>query len=357
MNIFSAKTNSRISRLIGVYIAEAVICLLAAVMSFSVDTWDVLVFPYGQIGSILRWLSFGGAVGNIAAWILFVLISLIPAAVWAVLKQRKAAAGVDAFLPVCSLLLFFILYMAVNPALLFDLTGVSTGVATASILLASFALVMDSIVILYLVLRMMHCWRKQENGKLIRNLKYFFCLLGFVLVIMIFAQAPSSLLGAVENVKEGNTGLMAEVSADFNAGYDSAFHTGAFSGDGHASFGQTWFLLILKMFVDYLPAAAELILSILAVDLLESMEKDMYSEETVKKAGLLARVCSISLIGILGFLVCCNVLNLLLLPGSLQTSLLANIPLSYIGFSMILLLISRNLSSGRELKQDYDLFI
>lgn len=334
---YFVESDSATGRLVGFYAVEAVICLLVAVTSFSVDTWELMAFPYGQIGCLLRWLSFSGTLGNVAAWFLFILISLVPAAVWMVLRHRKMAASVDVFLPVFSLLLFAILYAAVNPSVLFNLTGASTGLTTASALLASFSLTLDSVVILYLVLRLLRYWKKLENRMLIRNLKYFFYLFGFVLVIVIFAQAPASLMEAVENVKEGNTG--------------------AFSGAGQNYFAQTWFLLVLRTFADYLPAAAELLLSILAVRLLEAMEEDIYGEKTVKAAELLAHVCRITLVVILGFLVCCNVLNLLFLSGSLQTSLLANIPLFYIGFSMILLLISRNLSSGRELKQDYNLFI
>ncbi|MGN0293899.1 MAG: hypothetical protein ACI4D3_07850 [Lachnospiraceae bacterium] len=348
MKNYFEKMDSGAVRLICVYAAEAVICLLAVVMFLradaggsgytgttvntgsAADTWNLLAFPWAQIGMMLRRLSVSGAAGNVLAWILYTLISLIPAAVWMGIRRGKREKKADLFLPLFSLLLFGLLYLAVNPAFLFRLTGASAAQTTSSVLLASCALAADSLLILYLVVRLLHSWKNMESRKLIRNLRYFFYLFGFVMVILVFAGGPADFMSALQKVQEGNT-------ADVGA--------------------TTRFLLAMKTLASCLPDAAQLLLSVLAVSLLGAMEEDIYGEKTVHNAELLARVCGISLVVNLSFLVCCNVLNLMLQSGSSDSSFTAGIPLGYIGFSLILTLITRSLSSGRDLKQDYDLFI
>ena len=314
-------------RLLCIYGAAAVICLLAALASVSIDPCALMAFPYMQIGMFLRWLSLSGTAGNVLAWIVYILLSLIPTAIWLAGKSRRS------FLPLFSLLLFVFLYMTVNPAVLFQLTGASAELVTSSMLVASCALILDSLLVLYLVIRLLRYWKQLENRRLVRNLRYFFYAFGFVLVMIIFLQGPADFMKAAEQVRNGNTGI---TTSDFTL---------------------TGLLLVLRTFAAYLPTAAELLLSILAIHLLQAMEKDLYGEKTVQAAELLARVCAGSLVLILGFMVCCNLMNLLFQSGSYDSFFTVNIPLNYIGFSLILLLVSRNLSSGRELKQDYNLFI
>lgn len=348
MKHYLEKMDSGTVRLLCVYAVEAVVCLLAVVMLFRADTmnigdtgsavdigditntWNLLAFPWAQIGMMLRGLSVSGAAGNVLAWILYILVSLIPAAVWMGIRCGKRERKADLFLPVFSLLLFGLLYLAVNPAYLFRLTGASAAQTTSSVLLASCALAVDSMLILYLVVRLLRSWRTMESRKLIRNLRYFFYLFGFVMVILVFAGGPADFMSALQKVQEGNTDDVGAV---------------------------TRFLVAMKTLAAWLPDAAQLLLSVLAVCLLNAMEEDIYGEKTVRTAELLAGVCGISLIVNLSFLVCCNVLNLILQSGSSDSSFMAGIPLGYIGFSLILILIARSLSSGRDLKKDYDLFI
>lgn len=331
MRDFSCKKTS-IQRWLLIYGIEAVICLMAVIMSISFSVYDLLAFPYGQIGYVLRILSFRGGICNVLAWILYGFLSLIPAAVWGMLRHKGKAVTVDRFLPCFTVLLFFFLYMAVNPSVLFDLTGASTQVASVPYLISSCALVLDSLVLLYLVIRLLRYCKAQDDRKMIRNLRNFFYLFGFVLVIIIFAKGPGSLMESIEKVKGENT-------------------------DFAVSLTWTYLFLVLKTLKDFLPAAAEFIPSLLAVRLLYAMEADSYGEETVKAAERLARVSYILLILILGFTACCNLLNLFCQSENYQVSIFVDIPLFYIGFSIVLILISRYLSNGRQLKQDHDLFI
>ena len=342
MKNYFEKMDSGVIRLVCVYAVEAVVCLLVSMMFFRADagnsvdtgditnTWNLLAFPWAQIGMMLRRLSMSGAAGNVLAWILYILISMIPAAAWIGIRRGKGEKKTDLFLPVFSLMIFGLLYLAVNPAYLFRLTGASAAQTTSSVLMASCALAVDSLLILYLVVRLLRSWKSMESRKLIRNLRYFFYLFGFLMVILVFAGGPADFISALQKVQEGNT-------ADVGA--------------------VTRFLVAMKTLAACLPDVTQLLLSVLAVSLLGAMEEDIYGEKTVQNAEVLAVVCGISLVVNLSFLVCCNVLNLMFQSGSSDSSFTAGIPLGYIGFSLILTLIARSLSSGRDLKKDHDLFI
>lgn len=319
-------------RLLLLYAAEAILCTGAVIASVSFQEDEILAFPYGQIGAILRMLSVSGSVGNVLAWVLYILISLIPAAVWVLLYRRGKTMAEDLFLWAFSVLLLIFLYMTVNPSVLFALTGASTKVVSVSMLVSSCAVTLDSLILLYFMIRLLHYCRKIEDQKLIRNLRYFFYVVGFVLVMVFFTGGLSGFIEAMEKVKEGNTGF-------------------------GASFTCTYVLLALKQVVEYLPVLAEWILALFAIWLLSAMEQDIYGEETVKAAERMARICPALLLVTLSLTVLCNILNLFWQSESYQVSLSVNVPLFYIGYSIVLLLISRSLAAGRRLKQDHDLFI
>ena len=79
---------------------------------------SLAAFPFAQIGLGLRWLSLSGAVGNGLAIGLYVLLSLIPLIALGVIWRRGKLRQADALLAVLSALLFWVLYLMVNPGLL-----------------------------------------------------------------------------------------------------------------------------------------------------------------------------------------------------------------------------------------------
>ena len=76
----------------------------------------LLAFPFAQIGQGLRWLSLSGPVGDLAAWTLYLLLSLLPCLWLAVRVVKKRAKAEDALLGLAACLLLVVLYRMVNPA-------------------------------------------------------------------------------------------------------------------------------------------------------------------------------------------------------------------------------------------------
>ena len=103
---------------------EAAACVLFCILQRSLSGLfsTLIAFPFEQIGAGLRVLSLSGAVGNVVAIILYMLLGLIPAGIWGFLHWRKKSESLDFMLLVISALLFVTLYYMINPGLL------STGV-------------------------------------------------------------------------------------------------------------------------------------------------------------------------------------------------------------------------------------
>lgn len=70
---------------------EAAACVLFCILQRSASALftTIAAFPFEQMGVGLRILSLSGAVGNGAAILLYLVISLIPAIVWFLLKWKR----------------------------------------------------------------------------------------------------------------------------------------------------------------------------------------------------------------------------------------------------------------------------
>ena len=69
---------------------EAAACVLFCILQRSVSGFfsTIVAFPFEQLGEGLRALSLSGGAGNAAAILFYVLLSLIPAGIWLILKKK-----------------------------------------------------------------------------------------------------------------------------------------------------------------------------------------------------------------------------------------------------------------------------
>ena len=86
---------------------EAAACVLFCILQRSLSGLfsTLIAFPFEQIGAGLRVLSLSGAVGNVVAIILYMLLGLIPAGIWGFLHWRKKSEPLDIMLLVISAIL------------------------------------------------------------------------------------------------------------------------------------------------------------------------------------------------------------------------------------------------------------
>lgn len=99
---------------------EAAACVLFCILQRSVSGFfsTIVAFPFEQLGEGLRALSLSGGAGNAAAILFYVLLSLIPAGIWLILKKKQKAMPIDFTLFLLSVLLFVVLYYMINPGLM-----------------------------------------------------------------------------------------------------------------------------------------------------------------------------------------------------------------------------------------------
>ena len=90
---------------------EAAACVLFCILQRSVSGFfsTIVAFPFEQLGEGLRALSLSGGAGNAAAILFYVLLSLIPAGIWLILKKKQKAMPIDFTLFLLSVLLFVVL--------------------------------------------------------------------------------------------------------------------------------------------------------------------------------------------------------------------------------------------------------
>ncbi len=77
----------------------------------------IMAFPFRQIAQGLRGMSEASDAGNVVAWIIYVMIGLLPLALLGLKHIKKTAKVEDWLLPVISGLIWYVLYININPAL------------------------------------------------------------------------------------------------------------------------------------------------------------------------------------------------------------------------------------------------
>ena len=313
---------------------EAAACVLFCILQRSLSGLfsTLIAFPFEQIGAGLRVLSLSGAVGNVVAIILYMLLGNYPAGIWGFLHWRKKSEPLDFMLLVISALLFVTLYYMINPGLLS--TGVpGTGKCPWEVL---------SIPSFWVTCLSAFCFiiRMQERRNWQKGLWFLLGTVSVVLVYGIFGQELGGLLQNLETVQKGNTGI--ELS------------------DGFFTFSNltpTYVFLFLNFAVRILPYVLNIIVVFLARRLLAAMKEDLYQEESVKLAEKLSHFCVWTLASTIGLGAVFNLLQLFFQSSLYQLEYVVAVPVFSLAFVLAVLLFAKYIREMQRLKEDNDLFI
>lgn len=288
----------------------------------------VMAFPFEQIGLGLRWLSLSGPVGNGAAIALYAAVSLIPLGVLAALWKGKRLHIEDGILAVLSALLFFLLYLMVNPGLLVSRLGLAAGLGGKAMLGGVFY----SVLACYLVLRILRMVRAAHTERLQRYLELLLGLLGALFVYLAFGACFGELLDGIQSLRESN------------------------QGNEHL-LGASCAFLALRYLVDALPYVLDVLVVFAARALLRELQADRYSGAAVDWADRLSRLCVWSLAAAVLSNMALNLLQLFFAPRLYVISTTVQLPVLSIAFVLAVLLLARFIRENKRLKDDNDLFI
>lgn len=290
----------------------------------------VSAFPLAQLGAGLRTLSLAGGAGNLAAWLLYLLVCLLPLAA-AAAQWRRGRWGRESWLLVLlSGLLFPVLYGMVNPGLLPHWFAKQLPLAWGQ---AACCVAVWVCLLTWAVLRILRLLPAASTASLQNGLCLLLGAVGFLLVAQAFGPELYGLLQSFQTLKENNTALT-----------------------GRALF-PTRLFLCLKYAADTLPSLLLLGVIRRMLTLLEASKTDRYCETTLQLAHRLARFCqrtaAFSVLGWLTF----SLAQLAAAPALYQLNVVLNFPVYSLLLTLAALLWARWMAEGKALKDENEGFI
>jgi hypothetical protein len=277
---------------------------------------SLISFPFGFIGDMLRRLSLRGGVFNILAIVVYALVCICPIIVLISAKEKSVARPENVVLLLLSPIMFFCMYVAINPQLsMFRLSSAESVVRSVA------AITIDSLILLYLVLRLVRMVRNSDKSTLYKCLKV---LMIFVAVIIVAAFSI--------NVIGENVYALPK------------------SEDGYAFWGLT-----LKAVFDGANLLLTLLIALWTVKLIDTLSND--SEDLRAVTETLCSLSRVSLVLCAVSSVMLNIFNVLFIDRLNNVEAHLYIPITEIGFALIILLLTRLLIENKNLREDNELFI
>ena len=289
---------------------------------------DIFTFPFGQIGEALRTMSLASSAGNIAAMVIYLLISVMPMLylVDRVARQKKEPDAIDILLIMMSVMLFIMMYFMVNPGYInSNLYGAMPGKG------AALAMTFWSMVIGYVVLKCIKASIGTDEKKLARYLKLILIAVAAVIGINIILGIFTEVIPAAKGIRE----IDEQLNNDYN----------------------TSLFLWIKYFADKVPSVLNIVVIIHAVKMVDQLRLDRYSQETISAAENLSRVCRISVTVMILISIAVNLFQFLVWTKVYKTSYVVDIPLFSIAMCIAVLLLSKFFASDKILKEDNDMII
>ena len=321
--------NKRIFR--GLLVMEAAGCVLFHLLNGSAAGIfsAAVAFPLSQIGAGLRALSLSGGWGNALAITLYVLVCLLPAGILLILGRRRKLQMEDWLLAVLSAVLFFAVYLMVNPGLMTSVLGAAAGPSVGKAILGGMAY---SLLIGYLILRALRLFSAGSTGALARYMTVMLGIVSAVFVYLAFGARFAELLSSIASLQAGNT------------------------GNGHL-LGTTYVFLGLQYVVNALPYLLDILVVFAATRLLSQLRNERYAAATVAAAERMSRLCTVALIAMVLANMLFNLLQLLFAGSLMVVNHTVQIPVLSVLFVLAALLLTRFITESKQLKDENDQFI
>ena len=308
-------------RLLGI---EAAVLLVLCSLQQWCSGWFAAVsaFPFEQIGFVLRKLSLHSVLGNASAIVLYAAVSLLPVLAMVLICRRRRLQPEDWGLLLISGALFYVLYRMINPGSMPELWRVSETAAKAVL-----GGVVYSLLIGYVVLRLLRSFSESDAGQLQKNLCVLLRLLGVFFVAQSTAGCLSQVFASIRQVQAQNTVGDLQVTVAF---------------------------LVLRGIVDALPYVLDTAIVLAALRL---ARVERHSAEAVEAAeGLSIRCCRMLAITVVSN-GCFNLLQVLAARRLLVVDSVILLPLFSVLFALAMLLVACLMRENKQLKDDNDLFV
>jgi hypothetical protein len=315
----------------GLLAVEAAACIFLCFLKISLaDVFSAAIAsPFEQIGMGLRTLSLSGGLGNITSILIYFIAGLLPIVALLVLYKRRKLNMEDWLLVLLTALLFWVLYLMINPGLITETLGLAAKPPIGKALLGG---AVYSLLIGYFILRVLRLFM---SGNLQKLEHYMTIMLGALNVLFVFAAFGvcfSDMLASISSVQAGN------------------------SGNEHL-LGTSYIFIVLKYAVNALPYVLDVIVIFAVLRLLDEIRKERHSAESVAAAGRMSRLCAIALAVTTLTNIAFNLLQLLFSKSLMNVNNSVQIPVMSIIFVLAALLLTRFIIENKKLKDENDQFI
>lgn len=316
---------------IGFLILEAVVFMILCILQASMASvlFTAIAFPFEQIGIALRTLSLSSGLGNIIAILIYILVSLLPAIVLYILNKKRRLYMEDWLLLLLSIMLFVVLYIMINPGIIGLRMGELIEQPFGKAILSS---MIYQVLLGYFILRILKMFTAGGTDKLIRYMSVMLSILNVIFIFLAFGACFDDLFSSIAALKASNT-------------------------NNENLLGASYICLVIQFIVDALPFVLDVVVVFAALNLLDEMQKDRYSIETVIKAKHMSKLCVVTLTAALlsniGFIL----LKLIFAKSLMIFNSSINIPIFSIIFILAVLLLTRFITENKQLKDDNDMFI
>lgn len=174
--------------------------LLGAVLALAFPgemTYEAIAAPVNALGQALRELSLSGTGGNAAAWVITLVVSLLPLILFLLLRRKRKAAE-DWVLLLLIPQIFALLYYAVNPTLIDSMAAPFLPVGQLGVILAT--------AVTWLVLAFLRALAEAPGERLAAAVGVLLTGCALLLAFGAGANQAAAWRAAADSVRSGNTG-------------------------------------------------------------------------------------------------------------------------------------------------------
>lgn len=174
--------------------------LLGAVLALAFPgemTYEAIAAPVSALGQALRGLSLSGTGGNAAAWVITLVVSLLPLIPFLLLRRKRKAME-DWVLLLLIPQLFALIYYAVNPTLIDSMAAPFLPVGQLGVILAT--------AVTWLVLAFLRALAEAPGERLAAAVGVLLTGCALLLAFGAGANQAAAWRAAADSVRSGNTG-------------------------------------------------------------------------------------------------------------------------------------------------------
>lgn len=314
-----------------ILILTAILSSIGAVIKlyFSEMFGTAICFPFEQIGLGLRQLSLQGGIQNIIAIIVYIGVCLLPLIPLALRIKKKSVKAEDFLMVVLCLLLFYVMYMMINPGFIPVPSVPELGASAAKAVLCG---TVYSVIVAYLVIYAVRLFFISETSKLYNYMIILLSVTAVLFAVSVFGTGLSGTLNQINSIKAANQG-------------------------NESGLMFTYVFVVLKYCIDSMSSIVSILVIISGITFITELSANPYSEDTMAASGKLLDVCKIGLIATVCSSTAFNLLQILFMNYIRNINSSIQIPLFSVVFIIGVLILSKMVLANKLLKDDNDSII